>query len=355
MPLPTVGGTLVKDINPATLALADGTLLTFANSGLSPVGASPLTIIRNNVFGAGKHAVEAAVGAGFSIPNPVTDDFTIYGVWRWPTARGNPTDTGWTGNASLFNNKSGATNTFGVTLRADGKVTAGIESMGGGLGGAQSVLSTAVIGADTHRIIIRRVKSSTLFKLYVDGALQGSFSYNSNTVNGSALDFFVGYTPWSVDGLLARWLAYDAAHSDADIATLDAYLASEYPPALVLRSTKENLYVASGPTPTRLAFHKGNLYLVEGATGDAVVSSKLVLYGVTGPDDRIRMTKGNIYIVTQSPSPGEGGGEYVPCSASDRPNSTAELCGTRGDALLEPCGTRPEQDTMYPCQPYPRH
>ena len=124
-----------------------------------------------------------------------------------------------------------------------------------------------------------------------------------------------------------------------------------------VRVPKAHGYLVSGVPRQDVHAIKGVEYLVFGPGVDGTLGvSKALLYGVFGFAYAMRVTKALAYVVV-GPAIGAGGsypGPIVPCSASDRPTSVMQPCQTRGDSVMEACGERPSQDTMYPCQPYPR-
>lgn len=273
MPLPTVSGTLVKDIDPATWGLADGTPLTFANSGLTPVTGSP--ILRTNIFGT-KPAIKATKGSqGFSIPRPVQDDFTLYGVYT--SLEGTTNGANWFQAGSLMDCEAPfSPDDFGINLRLDGKLV-----LGTGNPEAMAVGTADVRGPFRKIITIRRTKATGVMKAYVDGVLDVTLTNNTNSLNATAdMGFFQGPSTGDAGGYLARWLAYDDDHNDADAAAVEAYLASEYPDAPSLRSTKTMGYAVLGPIPDTMFSNKTLAYALLGPGGSDLVATKVVAYAV---------------------------------------------------------------------------
>lgn len=260
MPLPPVGGTLQKDIDPASWGLADNTALTFANSGLTPVIASPT--LKINQFGALPAVRCLQSKSAFSIARPVQDDFTLYGVYAQLEGMGGGTQ--WYNSASLMDCEAvGIVNDFGVTIRADGKLC-------GGTGGDVSAIGTAVVGGffGRHVICVKRTKVTGEFRVYVDGVLDLSVTNNTASLTANAnMFFFAGTSFGAAGGILGRWLAYDAAHSDADRNSMEAYLATTYPDNLVGKEVATKLLG----------------YAVLGTPVEDIVAAKLLGYAVLGP------------------------------------------------------------------------
>jgi hypothetical protein len=283
MPLPTVAGTLVLDINPGTWGLAPGTALTFANSGLTPVGASPT--ITGDYYGVGIPAIKVVQGVqGFSVPRPVADDFTIYGVVS--DVVGSGTGGNWWQNGTLIDCESpGVANDFGLSLRSDGKLSGGV--------GNPDVTGTGTVSisnAVTHYLVMRRVKATGLFRVYRDSTLDASVTGNTNSLTANANMYFgSGASAGSVGGFYGRILVYDAAHSDSDRALVEAYLLAEHPEPPWLRATKFNGYAIASVPASNLAATKFDAYGVTGAGNPGTLSStKFIAYGVivTPPPSR---------------------------------------------------------------------
>jgi Concanavalin A-like lectin/glucanases superfamily len=105
-----------------------------------------------------------------TVARQISDDFSIE-FW-FKSTQGIGTGTAWSQGAGLVDaNTSGLNNDFGVCLRSDGVVVAGVGSGGGDM----SITSAA--GYDDgnwHQVVFTRDKTSGDFKLYVDGAISNS-------------------------------------------------------------------------------------------------------------------------------------------------------------------------------------
>jgi hypothetical protein len=274
MPLPPVGGTLVKDIDPGTWGLTNGTALTFANSGLTPQGVTN-PLFRTPVFDTGAPAAQCVFGtSGFSITRPVQDDFTLYAVIKDPltTALG----AQFWNNGSLIDCEAPfVSNDFGINFRSDGHLSGGVGNPD------TTVTGTHLVNTGTHIISVTRQKVTGLFQVYVDGVLDLSLTNNTNSLSAQAnLYFGVGPSQGDCGVYYGRFLAYDAVHSSTDLGTMYSYLLGLYGESAVLRTTKAVTYVPIGPP------------LLESCT-------KAVMYVITGPDNgarqrmKVRLVRGH--------------------------------------------------------------
>ena len=103
----------------------------------------------------------------------VADDLSIE-FW-FKSTQGIGTGTQWYNGAGLVDaSVSGAANDFGVSLRSDGKVVAGV---GSSTSGSDVSITSSSGGYDNgawHHVVFTRVKTGGAMKLYVDGALAAS-------------------------------------------------------------------------------------------------------------------------------------------------------------------------------------
>lgn len=273
MPLPTVSGTLVADVDPNTWGLADGTALSFANSGLTPVGTAPT--LKTNVFGS-LPAVKAVTGQGASIARPVQDDFTLYGVFKGIQGQG--ASAAWYGNASLMDcEHSGTGNDFGVTVRADGRLTGGVGSPDTTITGTANISSVI----DPVIVVIRRTKATGLFRVYVNGVQDITMNINTASLNFNPnLYFFRGESSGQASGYMGRFLAWDDDHSDADRNSVEAYLAGLYPPTGVIATPKVLGYAVTGTIPAVIGTPKVLGYGILGPGNPHLSAAKVIAYAV---------------------------------------------------------------------------
>lgn len=277
MPLPPVGGVKVLDVDPSLWGLADGTALTFANSGLTPVLGNPT--MATNAFDNAAPAVRIVRAAqGFSVARPVQDDFTLYMVALHLSQSG-VGGAAWYNAASLMDSEqAGSVNDFGININENGGLRLGTGNPDTSVNGAALVTGPGV------RVIIAvtRVKATGVMKAYVNGVLDATLTNNVNSLNAQA-NLYVGSgsSGGKVGGLFGRILAYDAAHSGADLAAMYAQLSADYPFAARLLSTKFTPYAAVGVPPAVLAATKFSSYVAEGpGNPGTLASTKFVVYGV---------------------------------------------------------------------------
>jgi uncharacterized repeat protein (TIGR01451 family) len=104
-----------------------------------------------------------------SVARQVQDDLSVE-FW-FKSTQGLGTNAQWWGNAGLVDaDVSGAANDFGVSLRSDGRITAGT-----GTPDASIVSSSAGYNdGNWHHVVFTRTRSSGALNLYVDGVSAGS-------------------------------------------------------------------------------------------------------------------------------------------------------------------------------------
>jgi hypothetical protein len=76
----------------------------------------------------------------------------------------------WSGAGLVDGEVSGTNDDFGVSLRADGKVAAGV-------GGPDTTIlssSTGLNDGQWHHVVFTRARSSGALRIYIDGQLEGS-------------------------------------------------------------------------------------------------------------------------------------------------------------------------------------
>ncbi len=107
-----------------------------------------------------------------------TPDFSIE-LW-FRSSQGIGTDSSWALGAPLVTaDLSGTANDYGLSLRSDGRIAAGL--------GATSILST-VSGLDDgswHHVVLTRVRTGGALTLYVDGATAATGTGGTQNLNGS--------------------------------------------------------------------------------------------------------------------------------------------------------------------------
>lgn len=277
MPLPSVPGNLVMDLNPVAYDAAtrvDGTVLTAANSGLVIVAGTPHW--KAAIFANGGPSVRLAQGTdGIRVPCPVTDDFTIYGIFKNLLGAGGGGN--WYANAPIMDGElGGITNDWGVNITAAQKLIAGTGNPD------TTVVGTTTVTAGEHTICIRRVKSTGVFEVFLDDVLEITVAGNTNSMVANAGIYFgVSNSAQRAGGDVGRILAYDAAHSNADKSTMSAYI------------------LANAPEPPPLRSSKVMAYAVYGVPNDVIQSTKTVSYAIAGPGGDLTATKVVAYAVIE--------------------------------------------------------
>jgi Concanavalin A-like lectin/glucanases superfamily len=105
-----------------------------------------------------------------SVARQISNDFTIE-FW-FKSTQGIGTGTNWSSGAGLVDaDVAGAANDFGVSLRSDGKIVAGV-------GGASDVSVISTLGSYNngawHHVVFARTMVSGALQLYVDGIAAGT-------------------------------------------------------------------------------------------------------------------------------------------------------------------------------------
>jgi hypothetical protein len=116
-----------------------------------------------------------------SVPRQVTDDLSIE-FWFSSTQGLNTGGQWWEGAGMVDAEVNGNWNDFGVSLRSDGRVVAGVGGIG--VSDVSVVSSTAGFNDGTwHHVVFTRVRSTGVIKLYVDGDLMGSATGTTNALD----------------------------------------------------------------------------------------------------------------------------------------------------------------------------
>jgi len=117
-----------------------------------------------------------------NVTRQIQDSFSIE-LW-FKSTQGLNTNAQWWGNAGLVDGEVGGTsNDFGVSLRSDGKITAGVGNPD------QSIVSSSGGYNDGvwHHVVFTRDKTTGALALYVDGASAGTLTAtNKNSLTGPA-------------------------------------------------------------------------------------------------------------------------------------------------------------------------
>jgi hypothetical protein len=115
----------------------------------------------------------------------IQDDFSIE-FW-FKSTQGLNLSSQWWGNAGLVDEDvNGTANDFGVSLRSDGKVVAGVGNPD------TSIVSTpsGLNNGSWHHVVFTRARASGALALYVDGAPAGTATGPTQSLNGTGLMSF---------------------------------------------------------------------------------------------------------------------------------------------------------------------
>jgi hypothetical protein len=147
----------------------------------------------------------------------VQADFSIE-LW-FSSTQGIGTGTSWTSGAGLVDaDAAGTANDFGVSLRSDGKIVAGVG------GGSETSIVSSVGGLNNgawHHVVFTRVQASGALVLYVDGASVATGTGStallsaSTTVSLGRVNTGTNY----LQGVLDEVAVYSTALSAATVST----------------------------------------------------------------------------------------------------------------------------------------
>jgi hypothetical protein len=155
-----------------------------------------------------------------SVARQIQDDFSIE-FW-FKSTQGLNTNAQWWGSAGLVDAEvSGAANDFGVSLRSDGKITAGV-------GTPDVTIVSSASGYNNgawHHVVFTRTRLSGALALYVDGASQGTATGSTLSLTSPAnINFGRILTGTNyLSGSLDEFAFYNAALDAATV--LDHYKA----------------------------------------------------------------------------------------------------------------------------------
>jgi hypothetical protein len=191
-----IGGTSVVKVRQTYLATINGTAGLLSYWRLSETGGTSVADSKGNnnpgtyfnvpTFGvAGAIAGDTNTAVAFNgsneyatVTRQISGDFSIE-FW-FKSTQGRGTSGTWSSGAGLVDATTGGTaNDFGVALRSDGRVIAGVRST--------SIMSAA--GYDDgawHHVVFTRTASSGAIRLYVDGNLPVSGTSTTNSLTDTA-------------------------------------------------------------------------------------------------------------------------------------------------------------------------
>lgn len=296
--LPAVAGTVQLDINPNDFASGtkvDGTALTAANTTpvLTPIGSGNPTY-RANMFGS-RGAIQVTSAAGWSVPRPVQDDWTIYLVVK--SLVGSGAGSSWFSNGSLCNGEAAFTvNDFGLTLRNDGLLTIGVGNPDAtGISSGTDTIQRSII---PQIITYTRNKTSGVSNVYLNGILKATVTGNTNSLTGTSIIYFGA----SLAGIYGRVVAYDATHNGTDQAAVLANLSALYVDTSLLYADKTIVYAVTGTANLKATKVIVEAVLTLGQTGN-LRATKNLTYAALGPQN-LAARKVVVYGVLGPPPPG---------------------------------------------------
>jgi hypothetical protein len=119
-----------------------------------------------------------------TVARQISGDFSIE-FWFKSTAGGIGTGTNWWDGAGLVDAEvNGGLNDFGVSLRSDGKVVAGVGSSPPGDMSIVSTSASSYKDGNWHHVVFTRAQASGALKLYIDGAAAGTATGGTTALTG---------------------------------------------------------------------------------------------------------------------------------------------------------------------------
>jgi hypothetical protein len=149
------------------------------------------------------------------IARQIQDDFSIE-FW-FKSSQGLNTNAQWWGNAGMVDAEINAQTTdFGVSLRSDGKIAAGV----GGVSDTSIVSTTGGYNdGNWHHVVFRRTKSSGALALYVDGSSQGTATGTTSSLTAPSYIRFGSLQTGNIffDGKIDEVAIYNSVLSSTTI------------------------------------------------------------------------------------------------------------------------------------------
>ena len=123
-----------------------------------------------------------------TVARQISNDFSIE-FW-FKSTNGNGTNPGWWQGSGLVDAEGAtAAQDFGISLRSDGRIVAGVGSPSGG---STSVVSSTTTGdnGSWHHVVFTRIMSTGAMTLYVDGASAGTaLGSTTSLTSATNIDF----------------------------------------------------------------------------------------------------------------------------------------------------------------------
>ena len=208
----------------------------------------------------------AAESDCLSFTRPVKDDFAIFCVFR--SSQGIGTGTNFYNGAGLVSGEmSGATNDFGLSLNANGKLLAGSGSPETSIASTGSTYNNG----SAHVAVFKRTKVTGLLELFADGISQGTATGGIQSLTAPTT-LVLGSHPVLnnyLTGDIAEVKIYDGIMSDADRAAVSSALAFKYGlAAAVLPRPPTDFGIVAGNHQASLSWSpliEANTYIVSGS------------------------------------------------------------------------------------------
>ena len=163
-------GPSITDLGPASNTGAYTNGPSLGQGGAVPGGNTAATFNGTNQYG--------------RVTRQISDDFTIE-LW-FKSTQGIGTGTQWWQGAGLVDAEvAGATNDFGVSLRADGRIMAGV-----GNPDRTAMSATGYNDGAWHHVVMTRTRSTGVVQLYLDGSPVAGTTGNTNALTAPTnIDF----------------------------------------------------------------------------------------------------------------------------------------------------------------------
>jgi hypothetical protein len=208
----------------------------------------------------------AAESDNLAFNRPVKDDFAIFCVFR--STQGLGTGTNFYNGAGLVSGEmSGATNDFGLSLNASGKLLAGTGNPERTIASTGSTFNNG----SAHVAVFKRTKATGLLELFADGIAQGTATGGVQSLTAPTT-LVLGSHPVLnnyLTGDIAEVKIYDGIMNDADRAAVSSALAFKYGlAAAVLPRPPTDFGVVAGNHQASLSWSpliEASTYIVSGS------------------------------------------------------------------------------------------
>ena len=246
---PLVGATFASSV------LGEAGLVSFWRLGERPGAASAVDVLGVN-HGSYLYGVTQGVGGAIDdgttaaqldgsddyvrVNRQIQDDFSIE-LWLKST-QGLNTSSQWSGNAGLVDaDVAGTRDDFGVSLRSDGRITAGV-------GNPDTTVVSSSSGyndGNWHHVVFTRTRSTGAIKLYVDGASAGTAVGGTQSLTAATtISFGRAQGSGTTRGVLDDVAVYNIALTATDVS--DHWLARTRAPEIWTTSETHDYKIRVG-------------------------------------------------------------------------------------------------------------